>query len=207
MIRGEKMPALSHDDGVETFGPHLADLADLTHASIQEFYEKYSQDFHELEGWTKASIIRDKIVTRLKRYCAEPSGLQPIRKGNASYFGFHSKYLVKVKRLGADFSVNLPATASSTLFDSQEWLVDQGELLEGLAVTTVYVGYVPTENAPLNPPVFIVCKNKQRKVAWVIECKPADPLVPDELAPRRPDSGAPPTQVKVKRSHKSGTDG
>lgn len=201
------MSVRCHDDGVETFGPHLANIASLTHAAIQEFYGKYGQDLHELEGWTKASIIRDKIVTRMNRYCAESPGLQPIRKGNASYFGFHSKYLVKVKRLGPNFSVNLPATMSSTLFDSQEIPIEQGELLDASEATTVYVGYVPSENAPLNPPVFVVCKNKQRAVEWVIECEAPLPPPVEELASHRSDGSTPPTKVKVKRNRKSGTDG
>lgn len=100
------------EEATEIFAPHQMDLTSIVHDALSEAYEKYGADFHELEAWTKASIIRDKIVARLKLYCEERPSLQPVRNGNASYFGFYSKFLVKVKRFGAGFRVNLPSTTA-----------------------------------------------------------------------------------------------
>lgn len=195
------------DEGSETLGPHLSHWAGIVHEAFAEVYRKYGDDFHELEAWTKAGIIRDKIVARFRTYCEERSGLHPIRERNASYFGIDSKFLVKVKKFGAGFRVNLPQTGSANLFDTQTSPLQDNELFESLDPTTVYVGYVPTENAPLSPPVFVVCKNDEGKVAWFIECEPPEPPPVIELEPTAPSAPPARVRVKVKKSDKSGTDG
>lgn len=150
------MAARSQEHGEEVFKPHLERIAEFVHDATKEFYTVYGREIHSLESWTQASIIRDLIVKRMKAYCETTSGLQPIRDGNASYFGFDSKFLAKVKRLGVGFHPNVSNSQAALQFDSQEVPEFQGELIEQVDATTVYVGYVPTVNDPLSPPVFLV---------------------------------------------------
>jgi hypothetical protein len=63
--------------------------------SVRFYYEFYGARAHAHEPWTRCSIVRDEIKERLTAYCEATEGFQPIREGNATYFGAHSKFTLK----------------------------------------------------------------------------------------------------------------
>jgi hypothetical protein len=74
----------SSDDAKRDFGTHFAELARLLDEAYEEFLEKTREIAHKLETGTKAKIIRDLSVRRLREYCETASGAHFFKKGNLS---------------------------------------------------------------------------------------------------------------------------
>jgi hypothetical protein len=74
-------------------------------------------------------------------------------------------------------------------------------LLEDIDPTLVYLGWVPTENDPLHPPVYLVCNNEQGTVEWAIRLYPSPPPPPAaEIEPTEPRAPDAPSRVRAKGS-------
>jgi transcriptional regulator with XRE-family HTH domain len=77
----------------------------------------------------------------------------------------------------------------------------QLDLFEEEAPTNIYVGYVPTENDPLNPPIYLVCNDDTGDIAWSIHLNGSAPPPSATLEPTTPTAPAPdsePRRVRVK---------
>ena len=123
-----------------------------------------------------------------------PKVLQPFRDGNATYFGAHSKFTLRIKKLFDDLRANTGKTQLSFDFDRQTPV--PGELFSDADLTHIYLGYVAAENDPLNPPIYLVCNNEAGGIAWEIpltrrapppgaEITPLPPATPQSDEPRR----------------------
>jgi hypothetical protein len=160
------MPVRCREEAEKVLGPHFDDFASIVVESVRFYYEFYGERAHAHESWTRCSIIRDEIKERLTAFCDETKGFQPVRDGNATYFGAYSKFTLRIKKLFDDLHANTGKTQISFDFDHQTPV--PGELFSDDDLTHIYLGYVATENDPLNPPVYLVCNNETGEIAWEI---------------------------------------
>jgi hypothetical protein len=187
------MPVRCREEAEIVLGPHFEDFAAIVLESVRFYYEFYGERAHAHEPWTRCSIIRDEIKERLTAYCEATKGLQPFRDGNATYFGAHSKFALRIKKLFDDLRANTGKTQLSFDFDRQTPV--PGELFSDADLTHIYLGYVATENDPLNPPVYLVCNNEAGGIAWDIPLTRRPPSPPGgEITPLPPT--APPDEPR-----------
>ena len=85
------MPVRCREEAEKILGPHFDDFASIVVESVRFYYEFYGERAHAHESWTRCSIIRDENKERLLAYCETTNGFQPVRDGNATYFGAYSK--------------------------------------------------------------------------------------------------------------------
>lgn len=192
------MPVRCLEEAEMVLGPHFDDFAEIVLDSVRFYYEFYGERAHAHEPWTRCSIIRDEIKERLIAYSDRTKGLQVVREGNATYFGAHSKFTLRIKKLFDDLKANTGKTQMSFDFDHQTPVT--GELFSNADLTHVYLGYVATENDPLNPPVYLVCNNEAGAIEWKIPLTRRPPIPPSAEfppAPTVPPSDEP-RRVKVK---------
>jgi hypothetical protein len=194
------MTVRCREEAETVLGPHFEDFTAIVLESVRFYYEFYGERAHTHEPWTRCSIIRDEIKERLTSYCESTTGFQPIREGNATYFGVHSKFTLRIKKLFDDLSANTGKTQLSFQFDRQ--VPVQGELFSDDDLTHVYLGYVAIENDPLNPPVYLVCNNEAGKVEWNIPLTSSAPPPPSGIIspPTAPPPSSPdaPRRIRVR---------
>jgi hypothetical protein len=182
-------------------GKHFDAFLEIVTESVQFYYEFYGERAHLHEAWTRCSIIRDEIKERLSEFCDKTPGFQKCEDGNATYFGAYSKFLIRPKKLFDNLHANTGKTQLSFDYDHQLAVYVQLDLFEQEGPTNIYLGYVPTENDPLNPPVYLVCNNEAGDVEWSILLNkepppPSATLEPPAPAPIGPDE---PRRVRVKK--------
>ena len=123
-----------------------------------------------------------------------------LRDGNATYIGAFSKFTLRAKKLFDNVHANTGKTQQSFDFDHQSPV--QAEMFADAGLTHLYLGYVATENDPLNPPVYLVCNDEAGEVAWSIPISRATPPsgggVVTPLPAPPPAPPAPPRRVRVK---------
>jgi hypothetical protein len=107
------MPVRCREEAEKVLGPHFDDFASIVLESVRFYYEFYGERAHAHESWTRCSIIRDEIKERMTVYCEATKGLQPLRDGNATYFGAHSKFTLRIKKLFDDLRANTGKTQIS----------------------------------------------------------------------------------------------
>jgi hypothetical protein len=131
-------------------------------------------------------------------YCEATPGLQVCYEGNATFFGANSTWLIRPKKLSDTLHANTGKTQYSFDFDHQ--LPVDVDLIEDLDPTHLYLGYVPTENDPLNPPVYLVCNNEAGAVEWQIHLNPPAPPPAVPITPPAPTPAGPeePRRVRIK---------
>jgi len=195
------MAVRCREEAETTFGAHFDALADMVTESVQLYYDFYGERAHTHESWTRCSIIRDEIKGRLIAFAEATKGFQVLREGNATFFGVSSKFTVRIKKLFDNLHANTGKTQYSLDFDHQ--VPVQVELFgDELELTHLYLGYVATENDPLNPPIYLVCNDEAGQVEWSIHLNPTSPRPPVTLEPPVPIAPAPdtePRRVRVKR--------
>jgi hypothetical protein len=194
------MAARCREEAETAFGAHFETLADMVTECVRFYYDFYGERAHTHESWTRCSIIRDEIKERLTAFAETTKGFQVLRDGNATFFGVFSKFTIRIKKLFDNLHANTGKTQYSLDFDHQ--MPVQVELFgDELELTNLYLGYVPTENDPLNPPVYLVCNNEMGQVEWSIHLNPTAPAPPQTLEPPVPFASAPdtePRRVRVK---------
>jgi hypothetical protein len=195
------MAVRCREEAESTFGAHFQALAYIVTERIRFYYEFYGERAHTHESWTRCSIIRDEIKERLTAYVEANKGFEVLRDGNATFFGVFSKFTVRVKKLFDNLHANTGKTQYSFDFDRQ--VPVQIEMFgDELELTHLYLGYVATENDPLNPPIYLVCNNEAGQVEWSIHLNPTAPPTPATLelpAPVAPAPDTEPRRVRVKR--------
>jgi hypothetical protein len=186
------------EEAEKVLGPHFEDFASIVLESVRFYYEFYGERAHAHESWTRCSIIRDEVKERLIAYSEATKGFQLICDGNATYFGVHSKFTLRIKKLFDDLHANTGKTQLSFGFDRQ--VPVQGELFSDEDLTHLYLGYVAIENDPLNPPVYLVCNNEVGKIEWNIPLTSSAPPPPIEMIspPTAPSSPDTPRRVRVR---------
>jgi hypothetical protein len=196
------MPVRCQKEAESALGDHFDTFWEIVTNSVRDYYEFYGARAHLHEAWTRCSIIRDEIKDRLTEFCDKTPGFQPCIDGNATYFGAHSKFLIRPKKLFDNLHANTGKTQLSFEYDHQIPVPVQLELFEEWEPTNLYLGYVPTENDPLNPPVYLVCNNEAGKVEWSILLNREPPPPSAVLEPPVPPSTGPeePRRVRVKNS-------
>jgi hypothetical protein len=158
----------------------------------------------------EGSIIRDELKDRMTEFSDKTPGFHKCVDGNATYFGAHSKFLIRLKKLFDDLHANTGKTQLSFQYDHQLPMPVQLDLFEQLEPTNIYLGYVPTENDPLNPLVYMVCNNEAGEIEWSIPLNrepppPSHVLEPPAVPPSGPEE---PRRVRIKNSklNKKATD-
>jgi hypothetical protein len=190
------MAVRCRDEAEKILGPHFEAFATIVLESVQFYYSFYGERAHTHEPWTRCSIIRDEIKERLTAYCESARGLQPLRDSNATYFGVHSKITIRIKKLFDNLHANTGKTQLSFDFDHQVSIA--AELFEDLDPTNIYLGYVATENDPLNPAIYLVCNNEVGEIAWNIPLTLLSPPPTTVINPSAPSSPDVPRRAHVK---------
>jgi hypothetical protein len=97
---------------------------------------------------------------------------------------------------------NLHANTGKTQYsmDFDHQVPVQAELFEDAELTHIYLGYVATENDPLNPPVYLVCNDEAGEIAWNIPLNRTLPPPSAVVAPLTPTTPTPdaPRRIRVK---------
>lgn len=195
------MPPRCQEEAETVLGAHFLALADLVTDAVRFYFEFYGERAYLHEPWTRCSIIRDEIKERLTLFCAETPGFHPVFDGNATYFGAHSKFLIRPKKLFDNLHANTGKTQLSFDYDHQFPVPVQLDLFAEETPTNIYLGYVPTENDPLNPPIYLVCNDDTGDIAWSIHLNGSAPSPGATLEPTTPTAPAPdsePRRVRVK---------
>ena len=138
----------------------------------------------------------------MTEFCERTPGFQKCMDGNATYFGAHSKFLIRLKKLFDNLHANTGKTQLSFEYDHQVSGPVQLELFEQEGPTNIYLGYVPTENAPLDPPVYLVCNNETGSVEWSILLNGRAPQPAITIEPPAPPPSSPeePRRIRVRNS-------
>jgi hypothetical protein len=194
------------EDAERLLGEHFTAFADMVHEVVATFYNELGPYVHSFELWTQRGIIRDFIKERMIAYYDEHKGLDYVRKRNATLFGGHNEFIWKIKKLNDHFHVARNDTQSSFDFDRNN--SEQIPLFEDLDPTLTYLGWVPTEDDPLHPSVYLICNDERGRVKWAIRLHPTPPAPAIEMHPTEPSAPAAPSRVRAKRSaRKSASDG
>jgi len=163
------MSALSKDDGTEALGHFFDGFHEAVTEGVRDYYRDYAKwaAIHRLT--TRRSIIRDHIVDRLRISVGEKPGVEVIGKHGTTLFGLVSKFVMKAHLLDKNMTIALNQTQHSMRFNENE---TQPTLpAPGFAgASSLYLGYVPNQNAPLEPQVFLVCP-AGAEPAWYLELK------------------------------------
>lgn len=200
------MPDRCEEDAERLLGEHFAPFADMVHDAVAIFYQEFGPYIHSFETWTQRGIIRDLIKDQMIDYCGSHSGLDYIRKGNITLFGGKNAFVWKVKKINDHLRIALNDTQACFDFNTNN--PAQIPLFEDLHPTLLYLGWVPTENDPLHPPVYLVCNDERGKVKWARRLHPSPPPPVAEIEPTDPTAPAAPSRVRVKSSaRRSASDG
>jgi hypothetical protein len=194
----------SGDDARRDFGPHFSALARVLDDSYDEFLEKTREFAHKLENGTKASIIRDFSVRRLREYCDSATGAHFFKKGNLSLIGFNNNWVVRIKQLRNGFKVAVSPTDSSRAYDRNELPTSMESLLPNVPpATCLYLGWTVPENAPSRVEKFLVCNNEFRELDWALPLDADGDMPPERLPlPEPPEPPAERSRVRVKNEKK-----
>lgn len=184
------------DEAERVLGDHFDALAAIVLESVQFYYEFYGERAHTHESWTRCSIIRDEIKERLTAFSEATKGFHRLTDGNATFFGAFSKFTIRIKKLSDELYANTGKTQYSLAFDRQEPV--QPELFSDEELTHLYLGYVATENDPLNPPIYLVCNNEAGEVAWDIPLTRRSPPPGAGVTPLIPSAPTPDTPRRVR---------
>lgn len=190
------------EEAEAVLGDNFDALSNIVLESVRFYYQFYGERAYLHEPWTRCSIIRDEIIDRLAAFCEGAKGYQLLRDGNATYVGVRSKFTLRAKKLFDDLHANTGKTQQSFAFDHQEPV--QIELFDDENLTHLYLGYVATENDPLNPAVYLVCNDEAGEVAWSIPLNrpalPSSGVTITELPPAPPPPE--PKRIRVKSPNK-----
>jgi hypothetical protein len=195
-INGEffSMPFRPLDEAQAVIGAHRTSLVGIVDECHRDFIRVCGSLLHTLEGGTKAGIVRDLIVGKLRAWADATPGVQFFREGNLSWVGFHNNWIARVKMLDDRFHVGVSPTEASDQYDRNSVPESvRGTLLEGQEATLLYLGWRTTENAPLTPEVALVCNNQYGEIGWVWPLRGDEPPpglpFPVVDAPDAPDTG------------------
>lgn len=199
------MPVRPIDAAQAVIGPYVADIVAIVEASHREYIGTCGGILHALEQRTKAGLVRDLIVERLRAWADASDGVQFFREGNLSWVGFRNNWIARVKLLDDRFAVGVSPTEASDQYNRNN-LPESIEraLLEDEPATLLYLGWRTTENAPMRPDVAFVCNNQFGEPAWVWPLQGDEPPPGLELpAPITPDApGEGERRIRVKTQKK-----
>ncbi|MBF0304444.1 MAG: hypothetical protein HQL41_02165 [Alphaproteobacteria bacterium] len=198
------MSRRSGDDARRDLGPHFPELARLLDEAYREFLEKTREFAHKLETGTKASIIRDLSLRRLREYCDTAPGAHFFKKGNLSLICFNNNWVLRIKQLRSGFKVAVSPTGSSKAYDRNELPTSMASLLPTEPpATCLYLGWAVPENAPSRIQKFVVCNNEFRELDWALPLDEDGPTPPERLPlPEPPEPPAERNRVRVKEEKK-----
>ena len=201
------MVARTRDAFLTEFAPHLPVFADELDAAYVEYREKTRDLAHKLETGTKAGIIRDLAVRRMRELCDRTSGAHFIRRGNLGVVGWANNWLLRPKKLRDGFKVAVSPTTASAAYNRNELPASLvGILLSEPAATCLYLGWVIPENAPERIAKYVVCNNEFGEVAWVFpldDHSPAPEMALDLGTPLQPDDGGRRVRVRADAKRKA----
>jgi len=202
------MPFRPIDQATLDLQPYFEDIVrhmDEAHAFFLEEARKLAP---HLGAGTKAAVIRDLIIRRMREFCEERAGAQLIKKGNLAVIGLLNNWVVRVKQLRGDFTVAVSPTGASHEYDRNEVPESlKGELPFEPPATCIYLGWTVPENAPERIEKFLVCNRQNGSVGWVIPLD--DYSTPPPAALDLPDPSQPPpgeerrVRVRAERRRKS----
>jgi hypothetical protein len=199
--------ASSPSRGCGTHLGHLfANFADIVQQENDNFWREYGHRAHICEPWTKRSIIRDEIVHLLGAFT---DGLDEAfwrRQGNGTYFYYFNEFIIKVNKLDDFLCPNINDSQISRAYFTQQPDLFCMEEQNGLNVaiylepTTIFLGYVPTENNPRVPQSYLVCFNDRGALEWDIPLQKGPAPAPVETVP--PVEGDEPPRVRMRPAAK-----
>ncbi len=177
----------SEDDGNADFEPICGLIFAAVTEGVRDYYRDHPAVNHKHTVRTRRMVIRDYVVHRLRAALGKTAGVEVWDSNQTTNFGFFSRYLGRVHKLGEKLAATLGHTQASLAFQEND---PAGACLgKGFEeATCIRVGYVPQPAAPMDPRVFITCP-QGRANAWVMELKPAAGAAVVEVSPVPPDDG------------------
>lgn len=196
------MPIRSRAEAQDAFKDLLEPIAALFYEAMDELYDTCGPVLHALEGWTRASLIRDLVKSRLLTLVAANESFHHHRRGNAVSFR-SGNFDFRFKKLDSRNRARTSRTKASRAFNQNQLplLLDDAQ-----RTTNLYLGYGNAENDPRHPPLLLVCNDETGKPAWEpIPVIRAAPPVVDEITPEVvPDAPSGRVKVKGDKARKSG---
>lgn len=198
------MPVRPMGAAQAVIGPYIADIVAIVEASHREYIGTCGSILHALEQRTKAGLVRDLIVERLRAWADATDGVQFFREGNLSWVGFRNNWIARVKLLDDRFAVGVSPTEASDRYNRNDPPQSiERALLEDEPATLLYLGWRTTENAPMKPDVAFVCNNQFGELAWVWSLKGDEPPpeleLPAPITPDAPSDGERRIRIKVQK--------
>jgi hypothetical protein len=171
------MPIRSRKQAVASVSIRESVFVGIFHEVFDEFYDKFGSVAVNLEGWTKASIIRDLIKDRVQRFADIDPGLEMVRRGNATSMMMDKAFLIRTKKQDEQRRPRVSRTKASMQFNRNS--EDQGAFdLGDCPLTTGYLGYTTNENDLRRPSLYFVVNGPDGRHAWEpIELSAAAPAV------------------------------
>ncbi|MDB5652468.1 MAG: hypothetical protein JWQ94_81 [Tardiphaga sp.] len=186
-------------------GPHAADIVAIVEDAHRQYIGTCREILHSLEQRTKAGLVRDLIVDRLRGWADATAGVQFFRQGNLSWIGFDSNWIARVKLLDDKFAVGVSPTEASDQYNRNNLpaSIERTLLVEDDPATLLYLGWRVTENAPMKPDVAFVCNNEFGEPAWVWSLQGSEPTpglaLPEPVAPDVPGEGERRIRIKAQK--------
>jgi hypothetical protein len=163
------LPIRSEADAKKVLGQHFAGLAEVGREAHSYYLSECRTIAPIMEPRTKASLIRDIMVRKLRDYCDKTDGAHLHRKHQLTLVGLESCYVLRVKRLAAGFAVGVSPTQASKQYDANELPDYANELFEDAPeATLLYLGWSVPENSPNEFKLYLICNNSRRQVLWAI---------------------------------------
>jgi hypothetical protein len=111
------MPVRPLDQAQLSIGPYVDDIVQIVHESHSHFVSVCGSILHSLEAGTKASVMRDLIIVRLRAWCDDTLGVHFFRQGNLCWIGFKNNWIARVKLLDDRFGVGVSPTGASDQYN------------------------------------------------------------------------------------------
>jgi hypothetical protein len=153
---------------------------------VQDYYEKYQDTAHVHRSTTMRSIMRDHIVDRLRLLLDDRADVKVSDRNQTTYFGCCAQFRILVKKSDEEGLVELPKTQASFDFQCNEgqYVLNPDVIPD---ITNLYLSYVPNDDDPTQPSVFLICPCEEGWL-WRIEIEPP---VSDVVPVSAPDKRSP----------------
>lgn len=194
------MPVRPIHEAKPIFEKHQESIVGLVNKAHRRLIEEAGPLLKSMSTRTRQGLIRDLIVENLKEWSDRTAGVQYQKSGNLEWFGFENNWVLRVKHVDADFSVEVSPTKDSRKYNRNEMPTSvSATLVEERPATALYLGWYVTQNSPVDPEVCLVCPNEKSEIAWVWpfsgEGPPPVLSLPHPELPPGPPSGV---RIKVK---------
>lgn len=153
---------VSKEEAKDLLKGHYGNLQKAISLSWEEYKEKYQEDEYKFEIRTRAGIIRDLIVDKIRQYFTNIPNTRIIEKSGLFILVINEILFLRFKKLKDDYTTSNISTSQSNAFAEQEELFPQYS-----DFTHLNVGYT-VDRMWESIGMFISCPNGTT-IKWILK--------------------------------------